>query len=152
MKTTTRIWTATEIKTLLTTRPVFVERSILKLHERQTADERATKSTNHRNNIGFNGADAPGMSFVADFLKKGGHLTSAKALGKYGPRLVKYIGQLVQIANTEGKKTTTDHINTYREEHESGVVRDDDDGCKYCGDPEFHDGEPCHLEAHCQAC
>ena len=94
-----KTWTPEEIKALLLTKPLMVERSIVQLFKRQTADEQAAQQTAHRNNRGFNSADAKRMSFVAEFLNKGGHLTQAKALGVYAPRVSKYIGQLTSIAN-----------------------------------------------------
>ena len=68
------------------------------LHDLQTSDEKATQETGHNNAQGFNKPDARRMSFVAEFLKSGKHLTREKALGTYGVRLQKYAGQLARIA------------------------------------------------------
>jgi hypothetical protein len=84
----------------LLTEPAWVERAILALYERQTADEQAGGETRHDNAQGFTSADARRMSFVAEWLKKSNknHLTREKALTVYGPKLHKYSGQLARIA------------------------------------------------------
>lgn len=92
------------IKEKLISNPAWVERAILVLFERQTSDEQLTQETGHDNNQGFNKPDAKRMSFVAEFLKKGGHLTKEKALGVYGKKLCKYAKQLAKIA--QEKKAT----------------------------------------------
>ncbi len=88
----------TTIKAKLLSNPDWVERAILVLYERQTADEQVAQETGHDNNMGFNKPDATRMSFVAEFLKSGKHLTREKALNVYGRRLQKYAGQLARIA------------------------------------------------------
>lgn len=92
-----------KIRNLLQNNPAAVERAILVLYDRQTSDEQANGETRHDNKIGFNAADAKRMSFVARFLKNGGHLTRAKALNVYGPRLQKYAVQLAGIAMEKAK-------------------------------------------------
>jgi len=88
----------TKIRANLITNPAWVERAILVLFERQTADEQDAGSTNHHNNVGFSSCDARRMSFVAKFLGEGKHLTQKKALEIYGPRLQKYAKQLAKIS------------------------------------------------------
>jgi hypothetical protein len=87
-----------EIEGKLISKPAWVEAAILALYNRQTSDEQAGGETRHDNSVGFNHADAKRMSFVAEFLKSGKHLTYEKALNVYGPRLRKYSGQLARIA------------------------------------------------------
>ena len=53
-----RIWTREEINTLLRKDDSFVERSIIKLAELQTADEQADGDTKWHNTVGFNSANA----------------------------------------------------------------------------------------------
>jgi len=89
------------IKVKLLTNPEWVERAILALYEKQTSDEQATMETGHDNNMGFNKPDARRMSFVAEFLKGGKHLTKEKALGVYGVKLQKYAKQLARIAQAK---------------------------------------------------
>jgi hypothetical protein len=87
-----------KIRANLATNKAWIERALVVLHDRQTTDEQATQHTAHDNNKGFNKPDARRMSFVASFLKSGGHLTEEKALTVYGPRLQKYAKQLARIA------------------------------------------------------
>jgi hypothetical protein len=86
------------IKQNLLTNPAWVERAIIVLYERQTRDEQVAQETGHDNNMGFNKPDARRMSFVAEFLKGGKHLTHEKALNVYGKKLQKYAKQLARIA------------------------------------------------------
>lgn len=88
----------TRISSKLSTDPRWVEAAILALYTRQTTDEQAGGVTRHDNSQGFTAADARRMSFVAEFLKGGKHLTREKALGTYSRRLQKYAGQLARIA------------------------------------------------------
>jgi hypothetical protein len=88
----------TTIKNNLLTNPAWVERAIIVLYDRQTQDEQVAQETGHDNNQGFNKPDARRMSFVAEFLKGGKHLTREKALGVYGVKLQKYAKQLARIA------------------------------------------------------
>lgn len=82
----------------LLTSPAWVERAILALYACQTADEQAQGATRYDNKMGFSGCDARRMSFVAEFLKSGKHLSVAKALNIYGVKLQKYTRQLARIA------------------------------------------------------
>jgi hypothetical protein len=98
MTTTTKIWTADEIKALLTTNDKFVMRSIVKLFERQTIDEQAVDGTSHSNGVGFNGTDAFIMSRFAKFFMERGYMTPKQlAIGKR--KIMKYAKQLANIAN-----------------------------------------------------
>jgi hypothetical protein len=74
-----------------------VERAIIVLYARQTADEQNTDETRHNNGVGFTAADARRLSFVAKFLSNGGHLRDEKVL-QYVPRVAKYTKQLATIA------------------------------------------------------
>lgn len=96
-----KVWTRGEIENKLSTNPVWVERAILALYARQTSDEQVSVETRHTNRKGFNKPDAKRMSFVANFLINGGHLTKEKALGVYAGKLKKYSGQLAKIANEQ---------------------------------------------------
>lgn len=87
-----------KIASMLLVDPAWVEKAIVVLYQHQTSDEQAAQETGHNNGRGFNKPDARRMSFVAEFLLSGKHLTRQKALEKYGPRLVKYSGQLAKIA------------------------------------------------------
>lgn len=86
------------IERKLSTDPKWVEAAILSLYAKQTSDEQAGGETRHDNAQGFTSADARGLTFIAEFLKTGKHLTREKALGKYSAKLQKYAGQLARIA------------------------------------------------------
>lgn len=91
-------WNKDNIKDLLSKYNTMVERSIVQLYERQTADEKQTASTNHENGIGFNGSDAPIMSSFAKQVMRGVVL-SPKQLDIARPKIMKYAGQLAHIGN-----------------------------------------------------
>jgi hypothetical protein len=85
----------------LATNPKWVEAAILALYEKQTEDEKVMQETGHDNGMGFSKPDARRMSYVAEFLKKGGHLTHEKALNVYARKLQKYTTQLAKIAQAK---------------------------------------------------
>jgi hypothetical protein len=59
-----RIWTRDEINALLRKDDSFVERSIIKLGDLQTDDEKRDGDTKWHNTVGFSSADArPGIRF-----------------------------------------------------------------------------------------
>ena len=58
MAKTQKIWTRDEINALLRKDDSFVERSICKLAELQTADEQTDGDTKWHNTVGFNSANA----------------------------------------------------------------------------------------------
>lgn len=108
MPATNKVWTKTEILALLDTNPIFVERALIKLYNRQTSDEKATQDTKHTNNRGFNGGDAKLMSKFAQWVLNGkakgipeGKLLSEKQRALTVKRIKKYAGQLVEEANTK---------------------------------------------------
>lgn len=74
-----------------------VQKAIVVLYARQTADEQATEQTRHLNARGFTAADAKRCSFVATFLAKGGNLKD-ETVARYARRVSKYAGQLADIA------------------------------------------------------
>jgi len=99
-----KVWTEEQIVDLLNKNVRAVEKAIVALYERQTHDEQVTHGTRHHNRIGFSAADAKRLSFIADFLNKGGHLKT-ETCQKYLPRVLKYRKQLAAIANeNEAKK------------------------------------------------
>jgi len=92
--------------------PTQVESAILALYAKQTSDEQAGGDTRHNNAQGFTSADAKRMSFVAEFLKSGKHLTHEKALGTYGRKLQKYTGQLARMAIAKEDRDASARRNT----------------------------------------
>jgi len=93
-----KVWTAEEIKVLLTESDKAVARAILAIYKLQTADEQAIKETTEHNGVGYNGVDANFMSSLAQFYQSKGFLTDGQL--KYGRKaIMKYAGQLTTIAN-----------------------------------------------------
>lgn len=98
MEHSKKLWTEAQIVELLNTNVRAVERAILALYKRQTTEEQRTQGTHQHNNVGFSAADAKRLSFIAEFLQKGGHLKT-ETCKKYLPRVLKYRKQLAAIAN-----------------------------------------------------
>lgn len=86
------------IRKMLSEDIVWLERGVLAIHSRQTEDEREAHDTHHRNGFGFNSADAKYLSYVADYLLSGNHLSGSN-VAKTRSRMLKYSGQLARIAN-----------------------------------------------------
>lgn len=101
-----QIWTADLIKRCLYNGSTgksnidWIERSILTLWKRQTAQERDSKSTFVLNHVGFSVGDVKYFSKIAEDLKKGRRLT-LRRLVVVRKHLTKYCGQLAKIANKE---------------------------------------------------
>lgn len=94
------------IKALLEKSSKAIERGILAIYERQTADEKATESTNHENGVGFSGADAEILSsFASQIMRKEsrgvalGQCLSEKQIVIARKKMLKYARQLAEIAN-----------------------------------------------------
>lgn len=100
MNTTAATWTPATIDALLASNPRAVERAIVALFARQTADERSTDTTRHSNSRGFNAADARKLSFIAKFLGEGKHLRT-ETCQRYVAIVRKYRAQLADIANAK---------------------------------------------------
>lgn len=75
-----------------------LELCILLLYNQQTLDEKGSYTTNHCNNKGFNGADAPFFSLLADRIKEEKTLTDWQ-LFKARTRIRKYLKQLTKLYN-----------------------------------------------------
>lgn len=85
------------IQWLLMQRDDAVERAILAIYARQTADEQATKTTRHSNGRGFSGADASLGSYYARWILDGKHL-NGRHLERARTMSLKYVGQLLEVA------------------------------------------------------
>jgi hypothetical protein len=75
----------------------WLERGILAIYEKQTNDEQESRATRKRNNVGFSGCDAARMSYYAEWIRSGKHL-SGDHVEKAKKTMVKYAGQLEKIA------------------------------------------------------
>lgn len=93
-------YTRADIIALLERHDKAVERGLVAIYNRQTADERATAHTKHANGVGFSGVDARLGSYLAKWIQSGKPLTG-KHLER-GRRIArKYVGQLTDIANRQ---------------------------------------------------
>lgn len=95
-----RVWTRTEIENLLTTNNRAVEKAMVAIYERQTADEKASETTNHNNNVGFSGNTARKGTYYAKWVLSGRRLTHHH-LDKARQIALHHAGQLTKIANGE---------------------------------------------------
>jgi len=93
-------WTREAIETLISTNPRAVERAMVAIWERQTADEQATDATRHHNGIGFSGWTARSGSYYARWVTTGRRLTG-KHLDKARRIALHHAAQLTRIANGE---------------------------------------------------
>ena len=82
------------VKNQLSTNPVWAQRAIVKLWQRQTVDEQAAQITGHNNGVGFNGTDAFILSSFAEQINKGRTL-SPKQLAIAFRKLPKYSKQII---------------------------------------------------------
>lgn len=97
--------TKASILELLHSNKRAVERALVVLHDRQTADERSQRTTKHSNRVGFNSADAYQFSRKAERIKAGYRLSEGEFYfltqplrGRYPSRIGKYASQLLAIA------------------------------------------------------
>ena len=82
------------VKVQLSSNPAWAQRAIVKLWQRQTADEQTAQSTGYDNGIGFNGTDAFILSSFAEQINKGRTL-SPKQLVIAFKKLPKYSKQII---------------------------------------------------------
>lgn len=97
-----------QIKKNLQTNQRWLERAIVVLYDYQTSDEQHAEETKHRNDVGFNSADARKLSYYAQWLKSGKHL-SGNHLQKAFKVVPKYHKQILNLINE--KLTTTTNQN-----------------------------------------
>lgn len=127
----TKIQTPETIKELLSNSNAAVERALVVLYERQTADEQASQSTSHQNGMGFGAFDAEILSSFAcqvnaklgqhsDYLgraRKLGECLSAKQMELARKKVVRYAKQLALVANEKlGKESAKVEIETLKAE------------------------------------
>lgn len=99
------MWTKEAVKALLDANPLAVERAIVAIYQRQTADERASGVTRWKNGIGFAAVDANRGAYMARWILGGKHL-SGKWLEKGRHVACRYVRQLADIANEKAEKET----------------------------------------------
>ena len=98
---TKKIWTREDIVALLNTSDRAVERGVVAIWQRQTADEQSTDTTRHSNGVGFSGWSAHSGSYYAKWVESGRRLTG-KHLDKARKIVLHHAAQLTRIANGEG--------------------------------------------------
>jgi len=91
-------WQKEDIRAMLETRDVAVEKGLVSILKFQTSEETVRESTIEDNGVGFNGADAPFLTSLAKQVAAGRHLNERQM--KFGRKcMLKYSGQLARIAN-----------------------------------------------------
>ena len=98
---TKKLWTREEIETMIQNQDAAVERAMVAIWERQTADEQETQDTRHHNGRGFAAWSARSGTYYANWVRSGRHLTG-KHLAKARKIALHHAGQLTRIANGEG--------------------------------------------------
>jgi len=101
--------TKDHIKRKLQTDDRWLEAGVLAIWRFQTEHEKVCVNTLNHNNVGFNGADGSFMTSLGNYLNRGNHLTDKQ---KYIARrkMVKYAGQLLQIAKRKAETGKTQSI------------------------------------------
>ena len=94
-----RQWASKEIRDRLLSSDRMVATSLMKLFERQTEFERVAEYTKDRNGVGFNSVDAPILTSFAKQYQTTLWL-SDRQIALARRKLLKYVNQLCQIANT----------------------------------------------------
>lgn len=92
-----------QIREKVASDPAWVERAIVVIYQRQTADEQSARTTVHENKMGFAGPDAGILSDFARRILDGRHL-SEKQLAVAYKLMPKYAKQLAAAA--EAKKAS----------------------------------------------
>lgn len=90
--------TEKEVQENIDNNPSAVNRAILALYSKQTLDEKTSHSTQKTNKMGFNGADAPFGTSLAEQIMKGRTLTDNQ-LATARRMLKKYVKQITKIYN-----------------------------------------------------
>ena len=98
-------WDKDQIIHMLETNDKAVARALIRIYERQTSSEQAEHTARENNNRGFNKADAPALTSIAQKLLHYGSLTPNQ-LKYVRRRITKYWRQLLEIAATHPKQGT----------------------------------------------
>jgi len=93
-----KTWTRTEIEALINSNDRAVERAMVAIWERQTADEQETQDTRHHNGRGFAAWSARSGTYFAEWVRSGRRLTG-KHLVKALKIALHHAGQLTDFAN-----------------------------------------------------
>jgi hypothetical protein len=93
-----KTWTRTEIEEMINGNDRAVERAMVAIWERQTADEQETQDTRHHNGRGFAAWSARSGTYFAEWVRSGRRLTG-KHLVKARKIALYHAGQLTDFAN-----------------------------------------------------
>ena len=93
-----KTWTRTEIEEMINAHDGAVERAMVAIWERQTADEKETQGTRHHNGRGFAAWSARSGTYYAGWVRSGRRLTG-KHLAKARKIALYHAGQLTDFAN-----------------------------------------------------
>ena len=96
MKATTKIKREMITKKILNDAR-WTTRALLAIYKRQTVEEQEFKTTKEHNAVGFSKYDAEILTSIAEQLINRGSISS-KQLEVVRKRIIKYVGQLVKIA------------------------------------------------------
>lgn len=88
------------VKEKLATNPVWARQALLRIYEKQTADEQKMSGTIYYNGVGFNGTDGMILSSFAKQLLKRGRL-SDKQMEILMKKIPKYWEQIVMLSDKE---------------------------------------------------
>lgn len=97
-----KVWKKEEIRERLKVDDIWLRRSIVAIFEQQTSEERSAGLTVEDNGMGFNGADAPAMSRIAQQIQRDG-LLDYKNVSYARKKMLKYAGQLANLANAKAR-------------------------------------------------
>ena len=92
-----------DIVRLIKTNDRAVDRAMVAIYRRQTADEKRSSTTRHDNARGFSSADAGKGSYYARWVLNGNRLTG-QHLRQARKMAIKYRRQLTEIANLGEKE------------------------------------------------
>jgi hypothetical protein len=92
-----------QIQSLLAKDDRAVVRALVRIYERQTADEQRSEETKHHNEVGFRANDAKYMTMAAKFALRNGRLDDYH-LQKVRGRIMHYWRQLAEIAEEQNAK------------------------------------------------
>lgn len=103
MTTINKKQTLTFVRAMLRTNRNWTQRAIVRLHERQTADEQASGMTKDDNGIGFSGIDAKILSSFAQQIEDGRTLSpnQMRIAIKRVPRYARQIATLIPADKLE---------------------------------------------------
>lgn len=98
-----KTWTVEEIRDLLAKSDVFLERSLIKMYNRQTPTEQFSHYTIEENGIGFNAFDATFLCSVSEQVMNSSFPEGMRMTNKQKEAvrrcMKKYAAQITSIAN-----------------------------------------------------